>query len=372
MRTVRLLAGVCVLAATAMSPALHARKKKSDEITQTLQLPKDPPGAVIADATRLVFHISPLSAKGLLSQQVRDGLKALARTNGSSTMVKLRAFVAGSGDMRRVQAIVSEVFTDRRQPLPAVSVVQVGALPLEAAQVVLESISVSKKEVNPHGLAFISGQGATSSNPLDPIGTLADKSFAGLRTAVRAAGSQPDDVLRVTCYSSSLQQIDALRARLAAEYHGAALNFVQVQRAPVRAVVECEAVARLLRAPEQPVQLLNPPGLSSSPNYSQIALIGAARIALTGTQVAFGFGDADARLAFERLRKALEQVGASFHDVVVASYYPLSESIAEQVRRMRFEFLDKGRPPASTMLPFEGLPSIDASFAMDVVAVTHK
>ena len=49
--------------------------------------------------------------------------------------------------------------------------------------------------------------------------------------------------------------------------------------------------------------------------------------------------------------------------------YPLSTSISEQVRKIRGEFYDRARPPAGTMLPFQGLPSMDAGFAVDVVAV---
>jgi hypothetical protein len=146
--------------ALAAWPAEKRKKRKQEEVTQTLQLPKDPPSAVTAETARLVFHVSPLSSRGLLSQQVRDALKWLLGNSRGAALVKLRAFVAGSGDMRRVQAIVSEVFTDRRLALPALSVIQVGALPQEGAQVVLESMGVSKKPVNPHGLAFISGQGA--------------------------------------------------------------------------------------------------------------------------------------------------------------------------------------------------------------------
>jgi enamine deaminase RidA (YjgF/YER057c/UK114 family) len=85
--------------------------------------------------------------------------------------------------------------------------------------------------------------------------------------------------------------------------------------------------------------------------------------------MAFRFQESDARLAFERLAKALEDGNTSPKDVVFASAYPLSPSIAELIRKVRFEFFDKSRPPASTMLPFEGLPSMDASFAIDVVAV---
>jgi hypothetical protein len=155
--------------------ALHkAFKKKKEEETQTLQVPKDPPSAVAAETRRLVFHVTPLSAKGLLSQQVRDALKALFRLTGSLTVVKVRAFVAGSGDVRRVRDIVSESFTDRRQSLPALSVIQVGALPLEGAQVVLESVAVARKDVNNFGLIFIAGQGASSNNPRDPVQPLGE------------------------------------------------------------------------------------------------------------------------------------------------------------------------------------------------------
>ena len=59
---------------------------------------------------------------------MHDALKALARLNHGVPIVKLRAFVAGSGDLRRVKDIVAEDLTDKKQALPAVSTIQVGAL----------------------------------------------------------------------------------------------------------------------------------------------------------------------------------------------------------------------------------------------------
>ncbi|MEX2260549.1 MAG: RidA family protein [Bryobacteraceae bacterium] len=349
---------------------LQRRKNKDEDFTQTREIPKDPPAAVVAETRRLVFRVSPLSAKGLLSQQVRDALKALRRSSGGS-IVKLRAFVAGTGDMRRVQAIVSEVFTDRRHELPALSVIQVGDLPLEGAQVVLESTAVAKKEVSPHGLIFISGQVNSVDDPLAPVAPLVEKSLADLNVALKSANAGPKDVLRVTCLLSTLQDIQTVRGRVAAEYREAALNFVQIQRAPLRAVAECEAVARATTPLSEPLKLVNPAGLASSPNFSHVALVGAPRVALTGTQVAYGFQDGDARLAFERLDKALEAVGTSAKKVAMSSIYPLSNSLRDQASRIRFEFYDRARPPASTMLPFQGLPSMDAGFAVDVVAVVN-
>jgi enamine deaminase RidA (YjgF/YER057c/UK114 family) len=370
MRTLGLMVLVWSLAAPHV--ALSKKKKKGDEepATQVLQLPKEPPLAIVAETSRLVFHVTPLSAKGLLSAQVREALKALPRITGGATVVKLRAFVAGSGDLRRVQSIVSETFTVRRWPLPVLSVVQVGGLPLEGAQVVFESISMAKKEVNPHGLVFLAGQQATGPAPLDPVAPLAEKSLAGLRTAVTASGAAPGDVLRGTCFLTSLDGLAKVRELVVANFPAAAWNFVQIQRAPARAIVECEAVARSHVGGEA-LEFLNPEGLAKSPNYSQLARVTAPRIALTGTQVAFGIQETDAKLAFSRLEKELVQVGASLKNAAMSSVYPLSESSANQVRKVRFEFMDQARPPASTMLLFEGLPSMDASFAVDVVAVVR-
>ncbi len=350
-------------------PPKKRKKKEEEEITQVLETPKEPPLTITAESQRLSFHVSPLSPKGLLSQQVRDALKSLFRQARGAAIVKLRAFVAGAGDMRRVQAVVSEVFTDKRLPLPVLTVVQVGALPLDGAQVVLEAVAVEKQAVNPNGLAFISGQAAVDEEPLKPLGPLVEKSLGGLRAAVNAAGAQPRDVLRVTCYLTSLEDYARLRGRIAAEFPAAAMNLVQPQRAPTRTLVECEAVARLSNPPGAPLRLLNPPGLPQSTMYSQVALVGPARVVLTGTQLAFRYTEGDARLAFQRLGRQLEQAGASFGRIAMSSIYPLSGGMAEIIRKVRAEFYDHSAPPASTMLPFEGLPSLDASFGLDVIAV---
>src|SRR5260221_10568869 len=131
-----------LLAALLVRIALPAKKKDPAEQTQTLALPKDPPPVAVGETSRLVFHVSPLSGKGLLSQQTRDALKAILKANGAVPVVHIRAFVSGSGDIRRVPQIVSEVFTDKKWPLPSVSVVRAGGLPLDNAQVGLEAVSI--------------------------------------------------------------------------------------------------------------------------------------------------------------------------------------------------------------------------------------
>src|SRR5262249_8005619 len=164
-----------------------APQKNKKETTQTLQLPRELPNTAIGETRRLMFHVTPLSAKGLLSAQVRDALRALSRDTGSNTVLRIRAFVAGSGDLRRVRDLVSETFTDRKQPLPALSLVQSGGLPMEGAQVVLEAVSVSKKDVNPQGIVVVPAPLAFSENPLDPVAPLAAKSLAECKSTLKAA-----------------------------------------------------------------------------------------------------------------------------------------------------------------------------------------
>lgn len=357
------------LAALACGLALLAFPQKKKDETQTLQLPRDLPTALEGDPRKFTFHVTPLSANGLLTKQVRDALSALIREAKGESVLKIRAYVAGSGDARRVRDLVSEFFTDRKQALPVLSLVQAGGLPLEGAQVVLEGIAAGKKETNRHGLALISAQSAWSENPLDAPGPLAVKSLAALRTAVSAAGSEPADVLRVTCFLSSLEGLDATRKLVVEEFPDAAANFVQTQRAPARALAACEAVARLRREVGAPLAVLNPEGLAREAGQSQVALVGAPKVVLTGSQVSFGFREEDARLAFQRLEKSLQQAGASTRGVAFVEYYALSSGIADQVRKVRSEFFDASRPPAGSLEPVEGLPSMDAGFAMDVVAV---
>ena len=365
LRTRVIVALICAIAVAAAPP----QKKKKEEETQVLQIPKELPAAVSADPRRMTFHVTPLSNKGLLSQQIRDALKAAARETGADTVVKIRAFVAGSGDLRRVRDLVSEVFTDRRQPLPALSLVQSGGLPLEGAQVILEVTAAGRKDVNPNGLAYISAQVQSSDNPLDPVGPLAEKSVASLRQAVKATGVEPADVLRVSCFLSSLEHLAEIRKMVDAEYPRAALNYLQTQRAPGAAVAACEAVARLRSTPSATLQFLNPEQLPAPAGQSQIALVNASQVVLTGSQVSFGYQEQDSKLALGRLGKVLEQAGSSPRNVAFVHYYPLSSGMAAQVRKVRTDFFDSGRPPAASLLVFEGLPSMDAGFGVDVIAV---
>lgn len=370
MRNALILLVTFALLPAALEAQKKRKPKKSEiEVTQTLELAPDPPASVTVETAKLEFLVSPLSSKGLLSQQVKDGLKFLRSKAGSRPIVKIRAFVAGTGDQRRVPAIVSEVFDDKKQPLPAVSTIQVGLLPMEGAQILMEAVILAKKPVNPNGVAFLSGMGGVGTESPEKTLPMLEKAIADLTRATRAAGSEPADVTRVTCLLSGLEQIGEVQRKMAAAFPSAVLTAVQAQRLHDRALAECEAVVRLRTKPAADLVMLNPPEMNPSPMYSKGALIGAEKIILTGTQLAFNEEDKDVHLAFQRMAKVLEAAHSSMKRVAFSSLYCLTNPVTAKIRAVRFDYYDKARPPASTLLLYEGLPSIDASFAIELVAV---
>ncbi len=350
-----MLAAVCASGQQPAPPRVVKKKAPDKEpVTQTLPLLKDPPGAVAAETSRLTFHVSPLSGKGLLTQQTHDALKALMQANHGAALVKLRAFVAGTGDMRRIQAIVSETFTDKKQPLPALSTIQVGALDMEGAQVVLESVSVldkgDKKAGNPNGLAFFSGQ----------RGEDAAKALAQLEAEAKAAHVAPDDMLRVTCFLSEIEESRGARAAAARAFPAAAANFMQALRLSADTAAVCEGVGR---------RLGSDPAASDASGF---VVVNTPKVVLSGTQMAFRDQDSDLRLAFDRLGKALEPLGAGYKDVVYWNVYSLTRAIEAKVRALQLQFVPPEIHPAGTSLLFEGLPSLDASVAFDVIAAARN
>lgn len=320
--------------------ALAAAQRKEPP-SQTLPLLKDPPAAVVADSSRLTFRVSPLSAKGLLTQQTRDALEALLRISRGATIVKLRAFVAGTADARRVQSIVSEIFTDKKQPLPALSTVQIGALPLDRAQIVIESIaeeksSGGKKPPDPNGLVFFPAEHADSPSA----------ALFKLEASAKAAQVAPSDMLRVTCFLGSLDGTSDAdepahpQAAFARTFPSAAAVFIQRLRVGTGSSADCEGVGRRATGVSNPPQLI-----------------------FTGAQMAFGDKDSDVLLAFDRLKKTLNSLGSGDNDVIFSDLYPLSRAVEGK--------LPPAHGPATTLI-VEGLPSPDASLAIEAVAAIKK
>ncbi|MBA3975522.1 MAG: hypothetical protein C0504_15050 [Candidatus Solibacter sp.] len=350
--------------------AQRGKKKDEEPVTQVLELPPDPPAALTADPARLVFDVAPLTAKGLLSQQVRDQTKWILSRHGRRRIIKIRAFVAGSGDLRRVQSVVAEMFSEKRIALPVLSVLLVGALPETGAQVQMEVTAEDRKAANPAGLAFIAGQLVEGEAGTAKPAVLARESMTRVRAAMEAAGAQA--ARRVTCFVSNIENAAEIRQTAAAMFPRTPFTLVQAQRGFARPLAECEAVASLARAPAAPVVRINPAGLPKATRYSHVVAVNSPLLVFAGAQMAFNFEDDDAKLAYERLEKTLASAGSSMKRTVMIGAYPLSPKLAGLVRKYWLEFLDEAAPPASTLMILEGLPSMDAAFALEVVALPNE
>ena len=148
--------------------------------------------ALAADTATLDFHISPLLRTGGLSAQIRQSLNDLIRDTHGETIVKLRAFLSGAGKARRVDAEVSQIFTEKKRPLPVLSIIQVGGLGDERATVVIEAVVETRRTLNPNGLAFLAGQ----------TGPSFTQAFQRLQASVQAASVSPEHVLKCTCFTA--------------------------------------------------------------------------------------------------------------------------------------------------------------------------
>lgn len=362
-----------LLATVLLSTALCAqkRKKKQDEEpkTQVLELPRELPATLTISSTQLRYINAPLSGRGLLTQQIKDGLRAIMKSAHGAPIVRLRALVAGTADMRRVSDVVSEELTDRKQPLPVLTTVLIGSVPLEGAQVQLEAMVAEKHAVNPAGVAFFSGQQVLGDDPYAPSLPVVSESLARLKKAFAGAGVEANEVLALTCFTHTISDAAAVLREMQSAAPAAALSLVQLSRAAARGIAECEATGRIKQAPARTPQVLNPEGLTANPNYSQVTLVGPVNLVVTGAKLGFRDDEADAKLVFQRVEKDLDQAHSSLKRTVSAHFYPLYPSIVERIRSVRGQYLEMSAPPASTLLVFEGLPSMDALWAMDVIAV---
>jgi enamine deaminase RidA (YjgF/YER057c/UK114 family) len=191
-------------------------------------------------------------------------------------------------------------------------------------------------------VAFLSGQAAAS----------VSESLDKLKAVLAGAGVQPDDALAVTCFVSSFDDQRDTRPKMAAGFPSAALNYVQMQRGPVMPAANCEAVARLRTAP-------------AAASNSQAALVVSPQVIITGTQLAFGSQDSDFKLAYARLEKTLAASRTSLDRVVMAHLYVTAAGLASRVLAIQ----QSQTSPAKTLVPVESLPSLDAMFGIDVIAV---
>jgi enamine deaminase RidA (YjgF/YER057c/UK114 family) len=151
-------------------------------------------------------------------------------------------------------------------------------------------------------------------------------------------------MVQVTCFVGDVNQVDHARAEAASAFPGAAVNFVQLTRLAIEPGISCEGVGRLQK-----------PGRSP------------AKLVFTGIQMAFQDRDQDLRLAYGRLGRALETMKAAYSDTLVMSVYSLNPATAKKAAALAPEFLGPSARPAGSTQVVEGLPSPDATVAIELV-----
>lgn len=334
-----------VLLLTMAAPGAYSQrqKKKNEEPKpQVMPLPLELPMALAAETETLDFHISPFLRSGGLAAQIRQSLDDLIRDTHGETIVKLRAFVAGAGDARRVQTEAAALFNTHKLPLPVLSVLQVGALGDEAAKVVIEAVVSTHRSVNPNGLAFVAGQTAGSLK----------ESIEKLALAAKTAGVTPEGLLTTTCFTSTVENYGALREDLRKTFPNTSVNIVQALRDPPNDASMCEAIGQLSQKPDKDVVFL------SEQRATQVR---ARRLIFTGMQLTFGSFLDDAQQAFQRLLRAAKPLGST--DVAVdVNAFSLNAYAGSALRKMT-----SFPPNTFTIQRVEGLPAIDASAGIEAI-----
>jgi enamine deaminase RidA (YjgF/YER057c/UK114 family) len=121
---------------------------------------------------------------------------------------------------------------------------------------------------------------------------------------------------------------------------------------------------------------LSPSSLAPGRGYSHGVTVSGGHTTWTAGQVAMnaegdlvGEGDivAQTRQVFRNIEALLADAGAGWHDVVKLTYFVTDVSQLDEIRRVRDEFVDPDRLPASTLVQVAAL--VRPEFLIEVEAV---
>jgi enamine deaminase RidA (YjgF/YER057c/UK114 family) len=122
-------------------------------------------------------------------------------------------------------------------------------------------------------------------------------------------------------------------------------------------------------------EFASPPDLSAPNGYSHVVGLPSGRLVLTSGQVAMDVDgnvadgwEAQTRLVFENLGRALAAQGAGWPDVVKLTYFVTSVDEITTVRSVRDEFVVTERPPASSLVQVAGLFRPELLIEVEAVA----
>jgi enamine deaminase RidA (YjgF/YER057c/UK114 family) len=318
--------------------------------------PNDFANALAGETRQLEFHVADPSSSGTLEHQIRAALEDLFSKSPRAVILKLRVFAIGPEDLATARLTIRNAFTTARRPLPVLSLVGVAALPEHGQRVVVESVTLGKRALNPFGLELLAGFASPR----------AEQTIDGLARVALESGVLMQDVMRVSCFYQSPEQADAARLAIAATFPAVESSFVLSIVSESKPTIECEAVARLNAPSSEDVRYFNLPGTEASPYFSRATRVSASKLIFTGTEMALGDSQQDAREPFERLKSAVERLGGKLADIVMSDNYWLTIAARDRNREVRGDFLGQTVPAASGVF-FASLASSRATQAIEFV-----
>jgi len=131
------------------------------------------------------------------------------------------------------------------------------------------------------------------------------------------------------------------------------------------------------------VELVNPASVATPNGYSQAAVVdlGNCKMVIMSGQVPLdkdgelvGKGDvgAQARQVFQNIKNIVEEMGGSMNDVVKLTYLMTDVAGLVKVRAVRDEFINRQKPPASTLAQVSRLYREDVLIEVEATAVIGK
>lgn len=124
-------------------------------------------------------------------------------------------------------------------------------------------------------------------------------------------------------------------------------------------------------------QFLSPSTLPAPAGYSHVVSARPARVVWVSGQVAMnpdgtaappGDWEAQTRLAFQNVGRALDAAGAGWADVVKLTFFVVDVSALTTIRAVRDDFVDTDKPPASSLVQVAGLFRPDLLIEVEAVA----
>lgn len=267
---------------------------------------------------------------------------------------RYRAFVRPDADVGQLSVFLRA---------PVLSIIRVAGLPDPGHKILLEAVTNGGR--NPQGLVFISGQGVSKNEQVTKVLPMVTETFGNVDKALKGAALEPADVLSMTCYLNSLEDLPAVKALASERYPTAAISHLQIPIPYGKALVECEAIARA----KSPIGFVYPEGLTKSPNFTQVVGISTRSTYWSGIFTAYnGCTDQSVKAMFQRLDASMKKSGASIQNVAFSYVYPTNQQGTDLTRAVRFDFYSKTQAPASTLVPFSGFEDRSACTGLEVAA----